>query len=435
VHINTATVDEQGQGLVTWLASPRAEGWDGEAWCRSFRPDGSWMAPGKVTFAAGPGLSHSVNPGCGLTPVMLAGSGEGLVVGMADRYRHQDQETGLSGSLLAAAPVRGGEPADPAQPVGPLSPNLDGFKAVGNGRDTLLAAWLDWGWSSRPRLFASRYSIGRGWEPSPAELPVGMGVEHGKEVAAAVTTGGTSLLAWSERSRKSPSSSPTTRILLASAKSGQGWSKPLVMAEGSPDLGLGQVAVAAGPAETAALAWTGVDPGSRAVSIQVAIYRPDRGWSEPRTATQVQGSVRDGTAMVFTGPEQLLLACLVTDKVNANAHELRTVWCTGDRWSGPRTHGQASEQPAFGLASDGNGHALLAWREERRNQGAAMLAAIADAPGAWHGPALLSTGPSGEGSVEHVSIAMGANGTACALWDADRDGTRTGWAALFKPTW
>ena len=392
------------------------------------------MAPGKVAFGGEPGLSHSVNPGCGLTPVMLAGKGEGWVVGMADRYRHQDGEVGLSGSVFAAAPVQGGEPTDQAQPAGPVASNLDGFKAVGNDRDTLLATWLEWGVFSKPRLLTTRFASGKGWDSEPTELPIGAGIDHGKELPAAVTAGGTAILAWSENSL-SPSPQRGSRVRLTSAKPGQGWTEPLLMAGRARPMALGQVAVAAGPEETAAVAWTKVDEGTRTVSIEVSLYHPDRGWSQPQSAAQVQGAVRDGTTLAFTGPDQLVLAYLANDHEDSKAFGLRTVWHAGGRWSPARTHGQPSETPAFGLGSDGNGHALLAWREERRNLGATLLASVADAPATWHPPAQLPAGPADAGSVEHVSAAMGRDGTACALWDTDRAGMRSGWASIFKPSW
>jgi hypothetical protein len=433
VHINSATVNGEGLGMVTWQASARAEGWDGEGWCRTFHPDGSWSKATPLALGGEPGFSHQVNPGCGSTPVLLGQEGEGWVVGMADRYHHRDGDRGLVGSVFTATPIRGGEVAGEARWLEPVCRDLDGFKVADNGRDTLLGAWLEQGAAGGPRLFVNRFLAGRGWASAAAELPVSGTHVDGSYLAGAVTPNGTTCLAWVTRSRAAPSA-PRLALQVASAGPGRDWSDPMDLAEPGA-LALGQLTMAAGPGETAALAWTSLVPGATSMAIQVSLFRPDTGWSRPEIAARAGASIKDGTSLAFTGPDQVVLGYLASDQADAETHELRTVWFSAGRWSPPQSHGQPSAKAQFGLGSDGKGHAVVVWREERRGRGATVLASVAEASGSWQPAVALPSGIADAGSVEHVAAAMGPDGTACALWDTEQEGRRTGWASLLKPGW
>lgn len=432
-RVNAVALDDQGGGLVTLQANSLKNPGDYEGWIRPFRPDGSWEPPSRVTFPDEPGYFHQVHPDFNLIPSMVGGGKESWLIGMASRYFHHATDSGLTGSPLTAMPLRGGEPAGGTHTLAPVSQAQRSFRVAGNGRDTVLGAWVEEEPPGPTRLFTNRLTTGQGWAADPTELPLPGSLVSGEDLAASVTAGGVSFLSWITRSLRS-STVMHSAVHVAMAKPGQPWSEPLELA-GPGTLMVGQVALAAGPGETAALAWASIVQDAKEIEIKVSLYRPDLGWSEAQTAARVQAAIKDGTTLVFTGPEQLLLAYVASDQPKSKAYTVRTAWYSAGRWSQPRVHSRPSTEANFGLGSDGSGHAVLVWREERPGLGASALASLADAPESWRPAVSLSTGDAAGGSAEHISVAMSPNGTACAIWNAVEAGRPTGWVSLFRPGW
>ena len=433
VQIHGVHIDDHGRGLAAWSESPFPEGWSGESWSRSFQPDGSWSAPRKQLASEIPTQLHQLNPGYPTFPVMLGAEETGWVISMPDRYSVRGAETGWTGRDCVASPESPSSPAGSSRVLGRTAENLEHLFVASNGKDSILAAWSKWDSAQGPILATNRYTTSVGWEPEATETSLTTEWKRPHGIAGVVTPGGTAFLAWSaEKSSLSGDSDPTLRVM--SAGSGQGWSDPYEIA-GPGSQVLGQIAMAAGPDETAALAWASIERGAKAIDLMVSIHKSGTGWSQPRSAAQVPASVSGDIALAFTGPDQLILAFLASDQPKSKLHTVRTIWYARGRWSRQQTHSQPSEQPCFGLASNGNGHAALVWREERGKDESTALAAISDEFGAWQPATILAVGAAGIGAVQQVAVAMGPNGTACALWDSRQDGLRTGWASWFKPKW
>jgi hypothetical protein len=388
-----------------------------------------------VVFGGEAGLSHHGKPGWDLTPILTGGSGEGWLVGVADQYHHQGVLFNWTGTIPSAAPIHNGELAAHARAIGPLCRNLAGFKAAGNRRNALLCAWLDQGLTNERRLFVNRFTASKGWEAAPTEILLPDGWFEGESLSAAVADNGTAFLAWLAESWPAPGSARRS-LWVASAKPGQGWSKPEELAHSALQ-GLGQVAMAPGPGDTVAVAWSTVVQGPHTTSLSASLYRPDTGWSPPKSTPGFPGPAHGRATLVFTGPDQMVLAHLAEEPPDAGTYVVRTAVYGSGIWSPIRTHGRPSKEPQYGLASDGQGHTLLVWRQEgeREDQGVTVFASVASGPDLWELAKALTPGTGAPGAVGHVAAAMGPDGTACALWDTCRDARPSGWASIFKPRW
>lgn len=155
--------------------------------------------------------------------------------------------------------------------------------------------------------------------------------------------------------------------------------------------------------------------GSSGGSVRVRRLEPATGWgaarviSGGRVATTSNLAVSSNGSATATWEEKLAGS-------DASGHFTRRMTATGDWLPIVRRRGGGIVFPG-GLATDGNGVAIVAWKSRTRE----VVAQFSRADGSWRRPVVLS-GPQQSPPWFPLKVAMNAHGDSLVLWKVGGDG-------------
>jgi hypothetical protein len=276
----------------------------------------------------------------------------------------------------------------------------------------VFALWQNAGSGSQPTTWAARFVPESGWE---AALPISSWA-CGEFCDIAVDASGNATVAWIDGSQHRPQT-----ILFARYEAGRGWSAAADLPKGSAE------AQPAGPVElvldasgSPVAAWSEVQgyDATAPVTRWVSRWSPDRGWnaaiplSPPTTRVNAMGPFLTGD-----GGDPLAI-WFHSFSFWARAYS------SASGWDHPAETLDLGDVPnSLRVAGDGHGLAFGIWSKfiERRNASLSVIRySVADG---WDAPIELA--PRG---VIGADLAVGANGSAWAVWTGAEGAANNLWA-------